>query len=483
MAPSRLGVAAVAALGLICTLLPVAVATPKEKPWAGYVIAPGKRADSGLVGARKVGSRITYRIDPRGRPTAGGYRKATRLGDTRAAARAAWILAKFGDVRLADQAAAVDIATYALLAGQGIGSKRTQQRLRSTGRSREITALAQQMLRRSTRQAGPYAVTLTTRPATVGGQLRLTASVRSAVGAAVRDLTVTVVGAGQAPRVRTNAGGIARFGFDATEVGYRPVRVTVGGLPTSRVLVRRPHNRKASRIAIAGRRTSHHSRTRLITRAVPTLTLTSPKVDAEVGKAFTAGFTMTGTAGAPARAVQVALFGPFPAGASTDCTGTPVVTGSSVITGDGSYTTPALAVALPGLYFWSARAAGSDLNTEARSCGAASRVTRRPSLDLDAGAGGRLRFRVTALTSGYDATAVAALYGPYAKKAGTGCGAARKAATRKVQVTTDRRYRTEPPVQVKKEGWYAWRLTMPADSFSHAISTKCRAAGSMVRLG
>ncbi|MFT4009037.1 MAG: hypothetical protein QM655_03235 [Nocardioidaceae bacterium] len=468
------------ALGL--TMTPALASAPEEKLWAGYVIAKGKRADSGFVGARKVGKAIVYRIDPRARPTADGYRRAVRLGDSRAAARAAWILAKYGDVRIADQAAAVDVATYALLAGQGVASKRTKHRLRSTGRSAVVRGLARQLLRKSARFAGPYEVSVRTTPAIVGGRLRVTASVRSAAGVGVPGLAVTLVSTGEAQRVRTDRSGVARLGFEATEVGYRRARITVAGLATSRVKLRKPHNRKASRVAIAGRRRSRQVPARLMTQAVPTVTLTDPKTDAEIGKAFSVAFTMSGTAGSPERAVDVAVFGPFAAGTEPDCSGSPAATGAGQVAGDGSYRTPAIAVSKPGLYFWSVHAEASDLNTAASGCGAASRVTRRPTLALDAGPGGRLRFRVQALTTGYDAKATAVLYGPYAKKANIGCGSARKLATRKVRVTANGRYRTEK-VTAKKQGWYAWRLTLPADAFTKGVTTSCRAAGSVVRLG
>jgi len=131
-----------AALLTFALLVPAGVAEAASVPWSGYRIKPAPSADGGFMGARKTDGRVTYRLDAGARRRTYGYRPVHRVSGDRRSARAAWILSKYGAVRIADQAAAVDVATYALVSDRPLGGARARARLRATGHAAAIRTLA-----------------------------------------------------------------------------------------------------------------------------------------------------------------------------------------------------------------------------------------------------------------------------------------------------------------------------------------------------
>ncbi|QLQ09666.1 MAG: carboxypeptidase regulatory-like domain-containing protein [Nocardioidaceae bacterium] len=468
------------ALTLALTLAPAHAASSR---WSGYAIPGGKRADAGFVGAYLTGKAVTYRVDPAAKKRSARYKPARAVSGPPNTARAAWVLSKYGAVRIADQAAAVDVVTHALLGGQSLGSKRTKKRLAATGRAKQIRALAKTMLADSKLYAGPYRMELKTKPATVGGTMRLHVIVRAASGKPAPKLAITAVGAGTAARAVTDSKGSVRFGFDAVEPGYVRVRVKAAGVPSHRVTMREPKTKGATRLAVAGKKRALKATVRLATQVVPRTAVVAAAA-AEVGKPVRTKFTLSNSADSAARLATLRLFGPYSQAVTPDCTATPFAQATATVTANGTYSTPDFSVKRAGWYYWGSTIAGSGLNTPTSTCGGSGAVRTRATLSTDVQPNGRLKFSVAKTAPGYQQTATIRIYGPYKKKANIGCGQARLKKTQKVLIKGNGKYRT-PKVTLSAEGakvWYAWRVTLPKDPLTIELTSKCKAPGSMLKV-
>jgi hypothetical protein len=348
------------------------VSDAASAPWSGYRIAPAPTADGGFMGARATGGQVVYRIDADARGIHTRYRPLVRVaGGGRRAARAAWILSAYGAVRLADQAAAVDVATYALLSGKGLDGRRARARLRSTGRPQVIAALARDLLGRSKRLSGPYSVSVSAPPADAGAALQVRVRVTSAAGWPLAGVPVDLSLGGHNTGSSTSPTGWVSSSFPAEPVGVHELGVTASRLPDWRLSVRQPVHRKASRVAVAGRLAKVTSRGLVTVRATPSVHLAWPAAIGWVKGPLVASFALSGSEGAAPRTATLSLFGPFPQESDPVCIGTPLAQVTTTVTGDGSYTAPAVPVAEQGLYFWLAHIAASPLNAEAVECGGA----------------------------------------------------------------------------------------------------------------
>ncbi|HSV40481.1 MAG TPA: hypothetical protein VLI04_17090 [Nocardioidaceae bacterium] len=444
--------------------------------WSGYRIDNAPTADGGFMGARLVDGKVTYRIDADARRTPTGYGRVRRVVGDRQTARAAWILSKYGDVQLADQAAAVDVATYALLSGKPLSGRRATARLRQTGRPAAIRAIAKQLLDLSKRLAGPYTLTVATTPGVVGGQVSVKVRVTSSTGAGVAKLPVLLTLPGVAETHETTANGRVATTFPAEQVGLRKLRVTVNLVPEWRLSVRKPLVRRASRIALAGRKTTLSARTLLAVRATPTVSIPAVVDPRETGKPFAPTFTVSGSEGVPSREVTLSLFGPFLVGQTPACVGTSTYL-TSTVTADGTYTGPAIAVSKAGRYLWHVRVDESTLNAPAEACGGLVRVRTTPRLKLDAQAGPKLAFTVEGLPAGYADDAVLKLFGPYDRRADATCKPGKKVGQVEVRVNRNGDFAPRK-IAASEPGVYAWRIQLPAGDLVVPTQTRCGVKGS-----
>ncbi len=467
-------------LASLALVLPLGAADAASTLWSGYTIRANGKADGGFVGARLTDGKVTYRLDAGAPARATGYRKPRKVGDSRNEARAAWILSRYGAVRLADQAAAVDVATYALVSGSRLSSRRTKARLRATGRAAAVRALAKQLLTASKHRAGPYRIIVKTKPGVVGGKVSAKARVTSYTGKPLVGVPVVLQVPGVAESRRTNQRGRVSASFPATEVGLRRLSVSLASVPEWRLVVRPPKRRGASRIAIAGRRARVVARAQVAVRATPQISLVAPTAPGVAGSGLRGHFQVLGSEGRPLRRVEVALYGPFAPGTTPTCTGTPAVRAATGIAADGTYGTPAVTPARYGIYVWQVRLADSTLNEPAGACGAPTRVVSRPTVALEAKGSTKLSFSIAGLPSGYSADAVMAVHGPFSRKANVGCGR-KQVGTTRLRVTRNGSY-TSARIPVSAAGFYGWQLVLPGSTFSLGLTTPCRAAGSVVKI-
>jgi len=470
--------AALLTLGL---LVPAVAAEAASVPWSGYRIKPAPTADGGFMGARKTDGKVTYRLDAEARRRTAGYRPVQRVAGDRRSARAAWILSRYGAVRIADQSAAVDVATYALVSDRPLDGARARARLRATGHAAAIRTLARYMLAGSKKYAGPYTLTVDTTPAEVGGKVKVTALVTSHAGVPVANLPVVLRVPGIAEVRETNAEGRVAATFPAIEVGLRKLEVVVRKVPEWRLLVRKPKRAGASRIAVAGRKTRLVAHDVVAVRATPVVAVPVAAVPQEIGKPFAATFTITGSEGIEPRIATASLYGPFPQGAPVSCTGTPLRTLTAVVNGDGTYRSPATTVPSAAVYLWKIQVGANQLNAPTEACGGLVRVRIKPTIKLDAAPGSKLTFTVSGLPAGYDDNAELTLHGPYKAKENATCYQPKKVGEVTVRVNHSGTF-ISPRIKTPEPGFYTWRVRLPAGYLVIGQRTACGGPGSFVKV-
>lgn len=502
MSRSRLAVLATAALTLALLPAAPAAAITADRVWQGYRIDTDTNASGKWIGGRAYASRPVYRLDPRAKASTGGFGTTYTVDDLAGSgpvevtpgltARAAWILSKYGTYPDATQAAAVDIAVYHLLHGGGyaLTGSRTAERLADSGHGADIKALATTMLQTSKQYAGPYRITVSAPGTVVGGEVPVTVKVVSTrTGDGIQKLPVTVSYGGSAPLpLITDTDGRATTEFAANVAGEQPIAVTVAKLPETRLFVRRPTTAGASRIAIAGVKTSRTVAITVPVQAIPKVTAAAKASPINVGQYAAGTFTVSGSASTAARATMITLHGPFTDWASASCSPESVVSTHTRTLSNGTHKLPSYKVSKYGLYVWGVVVAGDRLNTAAGTCGAGTRVRTIPSVSARArfpsySVGSRVRAEVTVgrLPAGYTGTATVKLYGPFSSLSAVGCPATK--VVREVSLPlTGNGTTLAPQVTLNRAGYYTWRVRVPASFFSAARVSPCAAPGSTFRM-
>jgi len=491
------------AAALVAVVLPAAVTSAEsaDRVAVGYRIRIDGTAGGGWIGARKVWPRLVYRLDPgahrtttpsfgpthRVRVLTGSGARAVTRRDT---ARAAYILSAYGQRRdHPAQNAAVEVALDHLLVGgryarQGAG---TLARIRQTGNAAEIGYLADYMLQDSQRFAGPYRVRIERQGTTLGGYAHVRVRVTAArSGAPFATLPVVVRVPGKHPQVvRTDADGRAAVSWHATRAGLLDVRLTVKEVPETRLLVRTPSRRGASRIAIAGVKRLLTRHVRVPVKAHPSVAISQPAVHRL--DASTAGVLTVSHGVDSPRTATATLFGPYAAPGDVACAGTDVGSGSVTVGPDGAYALPQLSLTDVGYYVWGVQLAGNNVNEPAAACGAAfvarqvPRVTIKvPDNRVSLGSRVRAWWTVASLPPDFNGTLRIRLFGPFADADHVSCSGT-TGRSEQVAITgpTSAWSTSYTPT---RSGLYAWRVTLPGSEFSTPAATTCVGPATMVRL-
>ena len=481
-------VAAAVAIAVAGVGLPATTASAASRPWSGYRIAVTGKADGGFVGARMTYRRVTYRIDPNATPWARGYQEAHRVVGDRRVARAAWILSKYGAYKDAAQSAAVDVATYALLADKRIDGPRAGSRLLQTGHATSVHDLAEIMLASSRTYAGPYRLRVASTGSEIGGQVSVRAAVMSAKGARVPNLPLRISYPGApAKELRTADDGAVTATFPALTAGYQRARVRVGRVPEWALLVRRPNLRSASRIVVAGRKTQLVKSVLVPVQAKPSVGVQALHAIADATRPIGATFTVSGSANPEDRMATVGMYGPFPDTTSAGCDPARLVSAWRLPVGpDATYATPTRKVSTPGIYLWAVGVQGNPVNLPAGACGGLTRARTVPTLKVTAldtsvlvGALFKAKVYITGLRPGYDDDVTFRLYGPYVDRAHATCASEKIVKRVTVPVTVNGGY-VSPAVKVTRAGVYAWRAALPAGYLTQRALSPCAASGTFV---
>lgn len=474
------------------TIPPAEAGVHESRPGLGFRIGRTPHADGTWVGRYRVGRQRDYRTQPRKSNAESAYHAAHRLtrmpGLRRAATRrSAWILSTYGSTRDRTTAAAVDVALHALLSrGKWrVGTAYTARRTNPTGIGRVIRAYAKTILRQSKHRRGPYRTTLSARRVPTGDQTTLTVRVRNKRGlgpvitSQQRGLAVHVTYPGAGSRtVYLNNHGVGRTYFRAA-AGKTRITAHVHRVPDVALFIRRPVNRAASRVAVAG----HHRTLRLraygLGVSTQTLTITNTSASVLVGHPLRATYSVTGLTGR--ETVDYAVYGPFTAASS--CNGTPLITASATIFGNGTRFLPQWNPSRTGYYAWQVSPRGNSTTRPASVCGTAYLTQKHTRTEQSrVGAVHTVKvghsFGTDIIVSGFDRpevhTAHTRVYGPFHHKAKTRCTRNRLFRALPTSIRNNKRWNKSTVANSGgNTGYYVFQTTLDGGTFMLGSQSRC----------
>ena len=504
--PSLLLALLLVAAGLLAVDQRSADATPvaasyavdKAHRWTGYRIARNGHADGGWMGGYKIGDTPIFVVTPTRDPNRGGYEPTqvvanldqSRGASRRATARAAWVLSKYGGYRDARQAAAVDAVVYHLLVGGRwrIDHHRGAARIRQSGDPATVRSYARIMLEQSRKFAGIYRVTVTATSADVGGTIMATVNVTARHDRPAAGLPVAMSAPGAATvHAVTGDDGRAVAQFPATQQGWQDVTASVGQVPEHRLHLRRPVKRDQAAAAEGGVRRTVDASVLTAVRGPQTMSLQATPDTLVVGGQAAVTAAIAGD-DSP-RAATAALHGPFPSASAAVCSGTPVGTTTTTVTGDGSYGLPALAPSAGGFYAWRVVVDGTATSIPVSACGAVTKVRAptttttlsKPTATL--GENVAVQMTLSGLPFQGSVHGTVTLYGPYASPAERQqmqCG--RIAQEAPFLRTQGNGTFPSPSISVMESGYYAWGASISSGDLWLGSSSPCLADGTLMNV-
>lgn len=216
----------------------------------------------------------------------------------------------------------------------------------------------------------------------------------------------------------------------------------------------------------------------------PAVVTRASQEQAAPGSLLTDEVTITGSDPSYAGPVTAVLHGPFPARPDAQSCATAPVAGTVTLPvhGDGTYTTPGIAVSAPGFYTWTESlpptASQDALQTPCGVITETTVVSARPQVRTRTSAtlvqvGGSIRDRVTVtgMRPGAPLVATALLYGPYPSLSAATCTGTPYASVR-FPVARDGGY-VSPAVRLRAAGIYTWVEQLPGDALSGPVTTPC----------
>ena len=368
---------------------------PTPRPtleWSGYPIADNGRAAGGWIGARRWGRNgpVLYRVDP---ATLGGntaYKPGRWVGELQGktprssadrftTARAAWIVSKYGRVRIPAQSAAVDAALLHLLAGPrwSLSGDSGKRRIRQSEESALVGSLARAMLDDSRRRSGPYRIQVRQRgTAIVGDPVRL--AIRVVVARNGRPLPYVPVWVRTPDGVLkgdlTRADGRVGVTYPLPSAGVTSIRVRSANVPETRLRLLSPRRPMASRAAIAGKKRLLGTSELIFVKARPRVAVTTGDKRIVAGSKTKGRFRLSASAEDWPRRATVTLHGPFTHSDMARCGARQTRNGTTRVTGAGSYVMPRFTLRNKGYYVWRVQVPGNRVNLPASDCGGQFRV-------------------------------------------------------------------------------------------------------------
>jgi Sortase domain len=352
-----------------------------------------------------------------------------------------------------------------------------------------VESLFERIAREAARLHGPYRVEVRVPSGlTVGREASATIRVRSAAGNDVPnvELTLTDRGAGGIPtKVRMNAEGSARVTFTPSSAGELRISATTEALASTMPNVFAPTTQPAARngqrlvvpesqtVTAEDEGTVAQARIAVSSQAMPNRLLVGEPVQDRV--------TISGTASTWRGNVAVQIYGPFPTEEAIRCDGQPAWTESRPATGSGSFTTAPARLNTVGWYTFVQTVPGDanhiGLTTPCRAPNESFRVETQPrvqtivsSTRVEPGTALHDRVMVSGLAS-QRVTVQAALYGPFAARAGMACTGT-PVWTGSLEVDQDGEYRTAD-YTVTVPGYYTYVESIAASGFVRAAQTTC----------
>jgi len=468
-------------------------ARPESRAELGFWIHRTPHADGNWVGRYRVGRQLAYRTQPRKSNVESTYHRAHRVthvsGRGRAAtARSAWVLSTYGGTSDRTTAAAVDVALHALLSrGRWrVGTPYTARRTNHTGVGRVIRAYAKTMLRQSKHRRGPFRTTVTARRVPAGDQTTVKVRVQNkrGLGPVVtgqqRGLAVHVTyGGGRTKTAYLNNHGVGRVYFRAS-AGKTRIVAAVHAVPDVALRLRRPSNKAASKVAVAGHRRTLRLHGHGLGISTQTLTITNRSASVLVGHPLRGTYHVTGLTGR--ETVDYAVYGPFTT-AATRCSGTALKTARATIAGNGTRSLPAWNPARTGYYAWQIAARGNSTTRPASACGTAY-LTQKNTTTRQSRSGAAHAVKVghafgpEIIVSGFDRpevhTVYTRVYGPFVHKDKARCSRGRLLRTLPTAIRKNKRWRQTTVVnRAGNTGYYVFRTTLDAGTFMRGSHSGC----------
>jgi hypothetical protein len=496
---TALGVVLLVGVGLGAVPEATQAAGPRSRPSLGFRIGRTPHADGAWVGRYRVGPRLAYRIQPRKSSAQSSYNvahRASRLPGSSPAAtrRSAWVLSTYGGTPDRTTAAAVDVAVNALL-NRGrwrVGAPYTVRRTNHTGDGRLIRVFASIMLRQSKHRQGPYRTTLRARRVPVGDQTTVTVRVQNKRGLGPvitgqqRGLAVTVrYGGARTRTVFLNNHGVGRVFFRARP-GKTRITASVRHVPGVAVLLRRPTNAAASRVAVAGHHRTVRRRVSGLAIGIQTVAITNTSSSVLVDQPLRSTYDVAGLTGR--ETVEYAVYGPVTV-AAPSCSGTPAFTAKATISGNGTRSLPRWRPARTGFYAWRVSARGNSTTRPASTCGSAYRVQKATTTAQSRAGAARTvtlghAFGPHLTVSGFDRvevhTARTRVYGPFLHKAKASCVKDRLFRTLLTTVDNNDEWNTTTVVnRSRNTGYYVFQTTLDAGTFMRSSRSRC---GNAIRV-
>ena len=370
---------------------------PTPRPvlqWSGYPIARTGKAAGEWIGARRWGRHgpVLYRIDPAASSRSTTYKpgrwvskvqgkRSRSSANPRKTARAAWILAKYGRIRLPAQSAAVDAAVFHLLAGHrwtltgDLGRRRIQQ----SEESALVRSLARTMIDVSQRRSGPYRIQVRQLgTAVIGDPVRL--AIRVVVARNGRPLPYVPVWVqtpdGTLRGDLTRANGRIGLTYPRPSAGVTSIRVGVSKVPETRLRLMSPRRPAASRTVVAGKKRLLTANDVIYVKARPRVAVTTGDKRLVTGAKSKGQFRLVASAEAFPRRATVTLHGPFEHSDNARCGSRTTRTGSTRVTSAGTYGLPRFTLRKEGYYVWRVQVPGNRVNLPAADCGGRFRVVK-----------------------------------------------------------------------------------------------------------
>jgi len=502
---SRHAIAFVAALlvsvGLGTIPAPTHAAGTKSRPDLGFRIGRTPHADGAWVGRYRIGHQVGYRTQPRMSNVQSGYHPAHRVSHVRGASqtatkRSAWVLSTYGGTPDRITAAAVDVAVNALLrrGKWRVGTAHTAHRTNPTGAGRFIRAYARTIMRQSKLRHGPYRTTLRARRVSAGNQTTVTVRVhnRRGLGPVItrqqRGLAVHVRYRGTGTRtVYLNNRGVGRVYFRAA-AGKTRITAAVHTVPDVALLVRRPKNTTASRVAVAGHHRTLRRQVYGLGISTQTLKIANSSASVLVGHRLQGTYKVTGLTGR--ETVHYAVYGPFTA-AATRCTGTAVMTAKATIGSNGTRSLPRWNPVRTGYYAWQVATRGNSTTRPASACGSAYQARRQThTTQSRAGAARTVKlgraFGPDIRVSGFDRpeahTVHTRVYGPFLHQAKARCARSRLFRTLLTSIRDNKLWNKSTVVNLHRNtGYYVFQTTLDAGTFMRSSHSRCGIAIHVIK--
>jgi hypothetical protein len=351
-----------------------------------------------------------------------------------------------------------------------------------------VPALYDRIAGDAARLHGPYRVGVTLPSVLrVGRQVTATVRVLAVGGAALPDqpLKISSQGLSGAPaQATTDANGVARL--TVTPTGG-PVKLggAAGGLPSTLPRLFTPTSGPAvsngQRLVLPSAQTVADSATGTASRTQVQVSTNAQPATLLVGQKSHDKVAIANAAERWSRTVQVRVYGPARTQDAITCTGAPAAQTSFTPKGNGTFTTPAVTLKLPGWYAYQEVVPGDagtiGLTTPCNVPSERLRVDTQPKVvttvspqTLAPGAQLADTVSVTGL-AGETATVQASLYGPFATRAAITCTGT-PIWTGSISVTADGTSTTQP-FTVTVPGYYTYRESIAASGFVRSARTAC----------